>query len=240
MTPRFRPIWLLLAALALLPPALAAQNAPTADVLQRRIAELERGQLELRNRYAMLEDRLNAVLGESDAQRVYEIPAGSSPVRGNSDAPVTLIVFGDYQSDYGARAQYALNRLLEAYPRELRLVYKQYPLRTQHPQAHDAALAAVAAGRQGRFWEMHELLFRNSRVLQPSLYTLLANQIGLDLTAFERDRTSLWALERLTDDEKDAVKAEVRGVPELYLNGRRLQTWRYDYLKAEVERLLRK
>ena len=244
MTVRFRSIWLLLAALALALVAPAhqarAQRAPTLDELQRRVAELEKSQLELRNRYVMLEDRLNAVLGESDAQRVYEIPAGTSPVRGNPDAPLTLIVFGDYQSDSGARAQYALNRLLEAYPRELRLVYKHFPLRTQHPQAHDAALAAVAAGRQGRFWEMHELLFRNSRVLQPSLYTLLANQIGLDLTAFERDRTSLWALERLSDDEKDAVKVEVRGVPELYLNGRRLQTWRYDYLKAQVDRLLQK
>lgn len=231
---------LLLGILAISPPAIRAQGNPSQEEVQRRLAELERAQLELRNRFLMLEDRLNALLGEGDAQRVYDIPVGTSPIRGNPDAPITLIVFGDYQSDYCARAQYALNRLLEAYPRELRIVYKHFPLRTEHPQAHDAALAAVAAGRQGRFWEMHELLYRNSRVLHPSLYTLLANQISLDLVSFERDRTSLWALERLTEDEKDAVKADVRAVPALYLNGRRMPSWRHEFLKTQLDRLLGK
>jgi protein-disulfide isomerase len=234
-----RLVWAFLG-LLLFQPAFSWAQGTAQEELQRRMAELERAQLELRNRSLMLEDRLNALLGESDASRVYEIPIENAPLRGNPDALVTLIVFGDYQSDYSARAQYALNRLLAAYPRELRIVYKHYPLRTMHPQAHDAALAAVAAGRQGRFWDMHELLLRNSRVLQPSLYTLLAHQIGLDLVAFERDRTSLWALERLAEDEQDAVKAEVRGVPALYLNGRRLPTWRYDFLKTQVDRLLGK
>ena len=208
------------------------------DDTQKRLAELERSQLELKNRLILLEDRLNALLGESEPARVYDIPVGNAPVRGNPDAALTLVVFGDYQSDYCARAQYALNRLLEAYPRELRIVYKQYPLRTLHPNAYYAALAALAAGKRGRFWEMNELLFRNGRVLQPSIYPVLASQIGLDLPAFERDRISLWALERMAEDEKDAVKAEVRGVPALYLNGRRLSAWRLDFVKAQVDRML--
>jgi len=234
-------VGLLVGLICAFPAAPMAQGNPSsAEESQRRLAELERAQLELRNRFLMLEDRINALLGESDSQRMYDIPAGTSPIRGNPDAPITLIVFGDYQSDYSARAQYALNRLQEAYPRELRIVYKHFPLRTEHPQAHDAALAAVAAGKQGRFWEMHELLYRNSRVLQPSLYALLANQIGVDLVAFERDRTSLWALERLAEDEKAAVAADVRGLPALYLNGRRLPSWRYEFLKTQVDRLLGK
>jgi len=208
------------------------------DDTQKRLSELERNQLDLKNRLILLEDRLNALLGESEPARLYDIPVGNSPVRGNPDAALTLVVFGDYQSDYTARAQYALNRLSEAYPRELRIVYKQAPLRSLHPHAHDAALAAIAAGRQGRFWEMHELLFRNGRNLQPAIYPLLASQIGLDLPAFERDRISLWALERLTEEEKDAARAEVRGVPALLLNGRPLGSWRYDFVKGQVDRML--
>ena len=228
-----RSLLLGLALLWLFPAALSAQ-----DDAQKRIAELERSQLDLKNRLILMEDRLNALLGETEPARVYDIPAGNSPVRGNPDAALTLVVFGDYQSDYSARAQYALYRLLEAYPRELRVDYKQSPLRTLRPNAHDAALAAIAAGKQNRFWEMHELLFRNGRALQPAIYPLLASQIGLDLPAFERDRISLWALERLTEDEKDATKAEVKAVPALYLNGRPLSSWRFDTVKTQVDRIL--
>jgi len=220
-------------------PTLFGQTeAESLKALRQRLVEMEQAQLDLRTRLLVLEDRLNALLGEDRESAVYRIPLRKSPVRGDLEAPLTLIVFGDYQSDHSSRAQFAISRLLEAYPTELRVVHKHYPLRTLHPYAHDAALAAIAAGRQGRFWEMHELLYRNSRTLEPSLYPLLANQIGLDLIAFQRDRTSLWALELLTEDEKQAVEASVDSVPALFLNGRRMRTWRYDYVKGEIERLL--
>ena len=220
------------------PPLFGQTEAESLEALPQRLVEIEQEQLDLRNRLLLLEDRLNALLGKDREMTVYRIPLRESPVRGDLEAPLTLVVFGDYQSDHSSRAQFAISRLLEAYPTELRVVHKHYPLRTLHPQAHDAALAAIAAGRQGRFREMHELLYRNSRSLESSLYPLLANQIGLDLIAFERDRTSLWALELLSEDEKQAVEASVDGVPALFLNGRPMRTWRYDYVSEQIARLL--
>lgn len=231
--------WLAALALLAVPAALPAQEAQDgAGDTRQRLQELERELATLRGRVMRLEDRLVALLGEPAEERAYDIPVGDSPVRGNPSAPLTLVMFGDYQSEYCTRARSAVNRLLEAYPNAVRLVYKHYPLRTRHPQAHDAALAAVAAQRQGKFWEMHEQLYRHSRNLEGPLYPVLAEQIGLDPIAFERDRTSLWALERLSADEELAVELELGGVPALFLNGHRLETWRYDYLERQVERML--
>ncbi|MCH8841605.1 MAG: thioredoxin domain-containing protein [SAR324 cluster bacterium] len=222
-------------------PAAQAQTARESEVegeSLRRLRDLEQGLEILQGRILVLEERIDALLGSDDAASVYTIPLGDSPVRGNPDAGLTLVVFGDYQSEYATRAQYAIDRLLEAYPNDLRIVYKHYPLRTIHAQAHDASLAAIAAMQQDRFWEMHKLLYRNGRVLEAALYPILAGQIGLDLVRFEGDRISLAVLEILTADEREAVRLGLRGVPALFLNGRRMRTWRYDYVDARIRQAL--
>ncbi|MDH5753434.1 MAG: DsbA family protein, partial [Deltaproteobacteria bacterium] len=86
--------------------------------------------------------------------------------------------------------------------------------------------------------EMHELLLRNSRQLKPATLLILAEQAGLDLNRFDADRRSLWALEVLTADEKLAAQSGIEGVPVVFLNGRRMSTWRYDFLKSQIEKVL--
>jgi protein-disulfide isomerase len=218
------------------PQAARRDGAPLAD----KVGELENRIVLLESEVASLRDRLEALLGAEPRYRVQQLPVGESPVRGAPDGPVTLVMFGDYQSDYTARAQHVVQRLLETYPRRLRFVYKHYPLTQLHPIANDAALAALAAERQGLFWELHDQLFLNARRLDPTLILVLAEQVGLDLTRLERDRRSLWALERLSADEKLATSVGVAGLPSLFLNGRLMPTWRFDYLQAQVDKLLGK
>jgi protein-disulfide isomerase len=104
--------------------------------------------------------------------------------------------------------------------------------------ANDAALAALAAEKQGRFWELHDLLLRNALRLDPTVLMVLAEQAGLNVLRFDGDRRSLGVLERLDADEKLATRIGVAGVPSLYLNGRLLPTWRIDYVKEQIDKLL--
>src|SRR5687768_4964086 len=94
-----------------------------------------------------------------------EIIAPRSIWAGKSDSPVKLVQYGDYQSEACAKAHKVIKKLLELYPGKLRFNYRHFPLTQIHQHAHKAAEAAVAAGQEGKFWEMHDLLFNNQRRL---------------------------------------------------------------------------
>ncbi len=224
-------------------PAGLAWPQDSAEILgeggtESRLQRLEAEVLHLRNRVILLQERLDAVFGSEPGNKVHVIPVGDSPIRGEEEAPITLVEFGDYQSDYTVRAQHVIKLLLAEYPSRLRVVYMHFPLVTLHPLANEAALTTIAAEKQGLFWEMHDLLFRYARQLDSSLLLVLAQQVGLDLARLESDRNSLWALERLAADEAVATRVGVNGVPVMFLNGRRMASWRYDFLKAEIDKLL--
>jgi protein-disulfide isomerase len=232
-----RRAWLAAGAALVLWPALALAQPRPAPGADARLAALEREFSELRSELSALRERLDAIAGPAGDNRIVRISAGNSPAQGASGGAVTLMFFGDYQSVYSARAHYTIKRLLEEYPNVLKVVYKHYPLVTLHPQASEAALAAIAAEKQGKFWELNELLYQNGRRLDSGLYASLAEQAGLNLAQFERDRRAVGTLERLSEDEAAASQAGVGAVPALYLNGKPMQTWRYDYLRGQVEQM---
>ena len=237
----YRPVFWLIGALLLLggvPPAPAQTIPEESGELADRLEMLEAKSLELANRLNLLTERLDALVGPGPGDRLYTLPVEGSAIRGDPEAPITLVEFGDYQSYYSARAHHVVARLLEEYPQSLRFVYKHLPLAKLHPEAADAALAALAADKQAKPWEMHDLLFQNSRRLEPVLYLLLAQRLELELPQFETDRRSLWAQERLAQDEKLAARVGVGAVPAFFLNGRLMANWRYDFLKAQVDKLL--
>ncbi len=125
-------------------------------------------------------------------------------------------------------------------PTEVKFVMKQFPLRQIHPNAEPAAEAAVAAGKQGKFWEMHDELYKNGRNLTPETINGIAEKIGLDKKKFEADRQS--------DDVKKQIDAElalgqqvdVRGTPSIFVNGKVLQNRSVDGIKAQVDEELKK
>ena len=132
-----------------------------------------------------------------------------------------------------------MDQVLKAYPKEVKFVYKEFPLTTIHQNALNAARAAVAAQQQGKFWEMHDKLFANQRTLSPDNVKQYAQQIGLNVAKFEKDLTSPEVQKQIDDDMKLAQEAEVRGTPTLFLNGKRVMNRNFEGLKEMIDEALK-
>ena len=158
--------------------------------------------------------------GEPDDESVYAVPAEGAPAMGPEDALVTIVEFADYHCPYCERVRAPLDRLLSEYPSDLRVVYRQMPL-AMHPRAKDASRAALAARRQGKFWEMHNKLF-DSKAQTIEQFTKLAQELGLDVEQFRSDYESPEVEAELLADMKLAKTFGVSGTPVFFINGRYL------------------
>lgn len=174
-----------------------------------------------------------------DPNKVYDLPIGKSPVRGPADAPVVMTEFSDFQCPFCARATPLIDQVLQAYPKEVKFVYKEFPL-PMHSNALPASRAAIAAQRQGKYWEMHDKLFANQRALQPDNLKQYAQDLGLDVAKFEQDMASPEVQQQITEDMQLARQAGVTGTPTLYLNGKRIQNRSFEGIKQMVDEALQK
>lgn len=172
-----------------------------------------------------------------DLATVVPLPAENSPVRGAADAPVTFTVFSDFQCPYCARLGPFLDEVQAKYPNEVRVVFKQFPLR-MHPFAQSAALASLAARNQGKFWPLHDRLFANVSQLSEEKIRALAGEAGLDLARFEQDLKSPELRNEVQRDVELGVKAGVKGTPSVYVNGKLLRERTMAGVQALVEREL--
>jgi protein-disulfide isomerase len=141
------------------------------------------------------------------------------PQKGPRNAPVTVVVFSDFQCPYCSRVEPSLTQLQKAYPEDVRVVWKNLPLE-MHPQAKPAAIAAEAAREQGKFWEMHDLLFQNQGQLSPDQYDGWARKLGLDVAKFQAARTSEATRARVEEDARLGARVAPQGTPTLYVNCR--------------------
>jgi protein-disulfide isomerase len=139
--------------------------------------------------------------------------------QGPANAPVTLIQYADFECLHCARAQPILRQLREEIPDAFRRVFRHFPLVADHPRSAMAARAAVAAARQGRFWEMHDRLFEYQAHLNLEAFELHAEDIGLDVERFRRDMTDSASTERIQRDLTSGRASGVRGTPTFFLNG---------------------
>lgn len=149
-------------------------------------------------------------------------PVGAKDhARGSHTAPVTLVEFGDFECPYCGRAYPILKELEQQAGELLRVVFRNFPLTNLHPHAEAAAQAAEAAGAQGKFWEMHDMIFENQRALDRQSLERYAQAIGLDLDRFRSELDSgIWA-ERVREHFMSGVRSGVNGTPTFFLNGRR-------------------
>ncbi len=143
------------------------------------------------------------------------------PQKGPRDAPVTVVVFSDFQCPFCSRVEPSLAELQKAYPKDVRVVWKNLPL-AMHPQAMPAALAAEAAHQQGKFWEMHDVLFQNQAQLSPEKYDAWARQIGLDLAKFKKAAGAEATRARVEEDARLGARVAPQGTPTLYVNCRQV------------------
>jgi protein-disulfide isomerase len=176
-----------------------------------------------------------------DYNRAYTIQIGRSPIRGNPNAPVTLVAYSDFQCPFCARAIPHIDALQAKYPDKLRVVFKHFPLTQIHPSARPAAVASFAAQEQGRFWEFHDAVFRNQATLAQPNWEALAGEAGLDVGRFRNDlaRNSAAYEKRVDEDLQQAEGLDVRATPTLYINGKKVPDYRnVDGMSAMVEAAL--
>jgi diadenylate cyclase len=139
--------------------------------------------------------------------------------RGPEDAPVTLLKYGDYECPYCGEAHPVLKELQERVGKQVRFVFRHFPLDSAHPRARRAAQAAEAAASQGRFWEMHDLLYERQGELGEEDLMRYAAELGLDLRRFEEDLANDNHTWRIEEDRLGGDRAGVRGTPTLFVNG---------------------
>jgi protein-disulfide isomerase len=154
-----------------------------------------------------------------DPEKVYEVDTASSPAKGPEDAAVTLVAFSDFQCPFCARVTPTLAQVDEEYGSEVRIVFKHLPL-SMHPKAPAAHAAAEAARLQGKFWEMHDLIFANQREMSEEKYVEYAGEIGLDVERFRRDVASPAVIAAVERDKQEAEALGVTGTPSFFVNGK--------------------
>ena len=140
---------------------------------------------------------------------------------GPADAPVTLVEFGDYECPFCGQAEIGIRALRRHLGDRIRFVFRNFPIVPAHPHAVLAAEAAEAAGAQGQFWAMHDLLFDNQDALETPNLVEYANQIGLDVEAFVDDLRDHRYVDKIRDDMQSGVDSGVAGTPTFFINGRR-------------------
>ena len=152
-----------------------------------------------------------------------KIATDGDPVRGPASAKVTIVEFSDFQCPYCAKATVEVTQILNKYPKDVRFLFKQFPLDI-HSQAAVAAEASLAAQAQGKFWEMHDKLYANFRSISRVRILAWAREVGLDVTRFKTDLDSHKYLARVTAEEKQGEDAGVVGTPTFYINGKKLNS----------------
>ncbi|HMJ12302.1 MAG TPA: thioredoxin domain-containing protein [Polyangiaceae bacterium] len=162
--------------------------------------------------------------------QIKTLEVHDSPALGPVNAPVQIVEWADFECPFCGKAAPALHGLVDAYPGQVRLVFKHFPL-SIHQHAEKAARAAVAAGKQGKFWEMHARLFAahaEGKELDDATVKRIAQDLRLDLKKFQDDAASEATADVVTRDRKQADALELSGTPWIYINGRHFDLTHFD------------
>jgi protein-disulfide isomerase len=159
-------------------------------------------------------------------------------VQGSADAPATLVEYGDYECPYCGASYPIVKEVQAAMGDRLRFVFRNFPISTSHPHAEQAAEAAEAAAAQGRFWEMHDLLYEHQSRLEDQDLRGYAEGLGLDVERFDRELADHVHAARVRDDFMSGVRSGVNGTPTFYVNGvRHDDSYDRDTLLAALQRV---
>ncbi len=138
---------------------------------------------------------------------------------GLADAPLTLVEYGDYQCPYCGAAYPVVKRLQKTLGKKMQFVFRNFPLTQMHVYALIAAETAEAAALQGKFWEMHDLLFEQQAFLDPDVIPLWAERIGLNLEQLGNDIRQGIPEKRIKEDRQSGIRSGVNGTPTFFING---------------------
>lgn len=169
-------------------------------------------------RQAQKQENEKRLLEKSFKNKVMDIRIGASPTQGPQDAKITIFTFQDFECPHSKRVAMTFKPLLKQYAGKVKFVFKNRPL-TFHQHAEEAAKAALAAHMQGRFWEYHDLLFKNSTKLGEEVFLGLAKELDLDIEKFNADRNSKTVEGKLNADITEANKHNIHSTPTFVMNG---------------------
>jgi protein-disulfide isomerase len=173
------------------------------------------------------------------SKETYQIDPGNSPRRGRKDASVTLVVFTDFECLYCSTWADTLYTMVNTFPREVTIIFKNYPL-AYHSQSESAAVAALAAGEQGKFWEMHDLLFKNQKALDQENILGYAKALGLDSSQFKKSLENRELKMKVEQDKALGKALGVQSTPTTFINGRRFAgSPPASYIKGLIEDVLK-
>ncbi|NTV30037.1 MAG: thioredoxin domain-containing protein [Candidatus Omnitrophica bacterium] len=231
--------------------------------LMARGESLSQSQSSLERKLEKLDEKLDALdkkvdglaragaqrLAGGDAQRapqpvddtkVYDLPVGDSYILGKADAPVTIMEFSDLQCPFCSRFHTPLLEAFKAYPNDVKIIFKNFPL-SMHPNARPAAKAALAAGVQGKYYEMIEQLLQNQNALTEDKFKEVAGKLGLNVEQFIKDLKDRDAEfeKKLEADLELGSKANVPGTPTYFLNGKKNNSRTPEAWKQAVEAALK-
>jgi glutaredoxin len=154
--------------------------------------------------------------------RIYPIDITDRAFKGPADAKVTIVVFDDYQCPYCARLERFIEQVLEQFPTGVKYVIKHFPL-PSHSFAHQGAMAALAAGKQGKFWEFHSRLLENHDKVNEQKILDIAGELELDMDQFAKDRQLASSRLLIQEDVKNGKAIGVTGTPSAFINGKRIR-----------------
>jgi protein-disulfide isomerase len=157
-----------------------------------------------------------------DPYRVQVAAAADRPSKGPANAPVTLVEYSDFECPYCRQVVPSLQQVMSKYADKVRVEYRQFPLTSIHPNAMGAAHASLCANEQGKFWEMHDLMFEEQKELSLPQLKEKAGRLGLDQSAFDACMDSNEYAEVIQEDLRSGSLAGVSGTPAMFVNGRPL------------------
>lgn len=192
----------------------------------QRLARTPRERIEPQVRAFLAENALYKDLEKQfDVERALEpyrvnLGAANGVPKGSANAIVEIVEFSDFQCPFCKQVTPALDGVVEKYGDKVKLVFRQFPLESIHEQAFKAAESALCASDQGKFWEMHDLMFEEQKALSVADLKDKAKRLGLEEAAFEECLDSAKYADQIREDLKDGASAGVTGTPSLFINGR--------------------
>lgn len=155
------------------------------------------------------------------------IPVGSNDhVQGNLEtAKIVLVEYGDYQCPYCGHAYPLVKRFVEEYGDEVAFVFRNFPLTDSHQYAMAAATIAEAAGKQGKFWEMHDLIYENQNHLNEEILKESVKSLGLDFNKIENDINTADLQDKIENDFEGGVRSGVNGTPSFFVNNQKWEDY---------------
>ncbi|HSQ42278.1 MAG TPA: thioredoxin domain-containing protein [Fibrobacteraceae bacterium] len=181
---------------------------------------------------------LDQIRAEIEAEnKVWDIPIDNSAILGNPNAPITIVEFSDFQCPYCSRVAPILDSLMLKHPKELRMIYKFFPL-PFHKNAPAAAAAAIAAQAQGKFWEFRFAIASHNKELSEETFLKVAKEIGLNVEKFKKDMPLDASKQaRIDGDIKLGQGIGVQGTPNFYVNGKRIDRFSVDLVEKMISEL---